>query len=242
MKDDRTTLDELKSCGLKLAQPLYGYRFSLDALLLSDFVRLQSGAAVADLGTGCGVIPLLLVRKYPDARVVGFESNTDMAALAGENVRVNEIEQQVEIVLDDIIRARSRYPVSSFDAVVSNPPFRSPRSGKTSPHAGRDAARHETTAGIHDFLAVSKFLVKPAGRICFVYHPSRLAEFLRCASELKLTLLRLRMVHGTDRAVAKIFLAELAKGRKGDLTVEPPLIIYDGGGNYTDEAAAILGS
>ena len=135
----------------------------------------------------------------------------------------------------------SAFPVSSFDVVISNPPFRSPHSGKTSPHAGRDAARHETTAGLADFLAAAKYLVKPSGRICFIYPPSRLAEFIRCADELKLAVLRLRMVHGTAQAVAKMFLVELAKGSRGDVKVEPPLIVYDDSGEYTAEAAAILG-
>jgi len=234
------TRDELKLLGLHIIQPRKGYRFSLDALLLAAFARLPAEAVVVDLGTGSGVIPLVLARKMPDARCVGCESNPDMAALAAENVRANGLEGRIEIIVDDILNLRSRFPVSSCDVVVSNPPFRSPHSGKTSPHAGRDTARHETTAGLADFLAVAKYLVKPTGRICFIYPPSRLAEFICCAADLKLAVLRLRMVHGTGQAVAKMFLVELAKGRRGDVTVEPPLIVYDGRGEYTAEAAAIL--
>lgn len=234
------TQDELKQLGLHIKQPRQGYRFSLDALLLANFARLPAGAAVADLGTGCGVIPLVLARKMPDARFVACESNPGMAALAGENVRGNGLEGRIEIIADDVLNLRSRFPVSAFDVVISNPPFRSPHSGKLSPKAGRDAARHETTAGLADFLAAAKYLVKPTGRICFIYPPSRLAEFICCAADLKLAVLRLRMVHGTGQAVAKMFLVELAKGRRGDVTVEPPLIVYDGRGEYTAEAAAIL--
>ena len=236
------TRDDLKLFGLQLLQPRLGYRFSLDALLLAEFARLPDRAVVADLGTGCGVIPLVLARKTPDARFVACESNPDMASLARENVRANGLDGRIEMVVDDVLNLRTRFPVSSFDVVVSNPPFRSPRSGKTSPHAGRDAARHETTAGLADFLAAAKYLVKPSGRICLIYPPSRLAEFIRCAADLKLAMLRLRMVHGTGQTVAKMFLVELAKGRRGDVTVEPPLIVYDGRGEYTAEAAAILGS
>ena len=235
------TRDDLKLHGLQLFQPRQGYRFSLDALLLAEFVRLPPEAVVADLGTGCGVIPLVLARMQQDARFVAFENNPDMAALAGENVRVNALDGRVAIIVDDILNIRTRFPVSSFDVVVCNPPFRSPHSGKTSPHAGRDAARHETTAGLADFLAAAKFLVKPSGRICFIYLPSRLAEFIHCAAELKLAMLRLRMVHGTGQTLAKMFLVELAKGRRGEVTVEPPLIVYDSNGEYTAEAAGILG-
>ena len=241
MKGEKITQDQIRHCGLKVVQPAQGYRFSLDALLLADFARLPVGASVADLGTGCGVIPLVLARKHQDARCVAFENNPDMAALASENVRTNGLGSRIEIVADDVLSIRSRFPVSSFDVVISNPPFRSPHSGKTSPHAGRDAARHETTAGLADFLAAAKYLTKPSGRICFIYPPSRLAEFIRCADELKLAVLRLRLVHGTAQAVAKIFLVELAKGSRGDVKVEPPLIVYDDSGEYTAEAAAILG-
>jgi tRNA1Val (adenine37-N6)-methyltransferase len=237
----QSSLDVLRKHDVSIRQPERGYRFSLDALLLADFIKQPSQAIVADLGTGCGVIPLVLARMHPDARFVAFESNPDMAALASENVNANGQDGRIEIVVDDILNIRPRFPVSSFDVVVSNPPFRSPHSGKTSPHAGRDAARHETTAGLADFMAAAKYLVKPSGRICFIYPPSRLAEFVRCAAELKLAMLRLRMVHGTGQAVAKMFLVELAKGRHGDVTVEPPLIVYDLQGGYSDEARRILG-
>jgi tRNA1Val (adenine37-N6)-methyltransferase len=202
---------------------------------------MPARAVVADLGTGCGVIPLVLARRSPDASFVAIENNPDMAVLAGENVQANGLDGRIEIVVDDILNVRPRFPVSSFDAVVSNPPFRSPHSGKTSPHAGRDTARHESTAGLADFLAAAKYLVKPAGRIFFIYPPSRLTEFIRCAGELKLAMLRLRMIHGTAQAVAKMFLVELAKGSRGDVTVEPPLIVHDQLGGYSGEVARILG-
>ena len=237
----QTSLDSLRKHGINIRQPAQGYRFSLDALLLAEFARIPDRAVVADLGTGCGVIPLVLARRNPAARFVACEKNPDMAAMADENAQANGLGGRIEIVADDILNIRTRFPVSSFDVVVSNPPFRSPGSGKTSPHAGRDAARHETTAGLADFLAAAKYLVKSSGRIFFIYPPSRLAEFIRCAGELKLALLRLRMVHGSGQAIAKMFLVELAKGRRGDVTVEPPLIVYVRPGEYTDEVARILG-
>ena len=236
-----TSHDTLRKHGMSLLQPLRGYRFSLDALLLAEFARIGQDASVIDLGTGCGVIPLVLAAQHQTARFVGVESNPDMAALAVENVCSNSMNARIEIISDDVLTIRSCFPVSSFDLVVSNPPFRSPGTGKISPHKGRDSARHETTAGLVDFLMSAKYLVKPGGRICFIYHPSRLAEFVSRAAELKLALLRLRMVHGTVGAEAKMFLAELAKGSRGDLKVEAPLIVYDHSGAYTDEVAELLG-
>jgi len=227
--------------GLDVRQPERGYRFSLDALLLADFARIPEGAAVADLGTGCGIIPLVLARTSAAVSCVAVESNPEMAALAVENARVNRLDERIEVICDDILNHRSRFPDSTFDVVLSNPPFRTPHSGRISPHAGRDAARHETSAGLADFVAAAKYLIKPSGRICFVYLPSRLAELISCARDMKLAVLRLRMVHGNEQSAAKIFLVELAKGRKGTLTVEPPLFVRDASGNYKAEAAAILG-
>jgi tRNA1Val (adenine37-N6)-methyltransferase len=236
------TCDRLEHYSLELMQPLRGYRYSLDPFLLAHFcAAIKPAGNIIDLGAGGGIISLLLARLNPAAELVAVENDSAMAALAERNVRHNDFAGRVTVHAEDVINLLKRYPVSHFDMVVSNPPFRSPRSGKISPHAGRDSARHETTAGLADFMAAAKYLVKPAGRICFIYHPSRLAEFIATAVELKLALLRLRMVHGTVGAEAKMFLAELAKGRRGDVTIEAPLIVYDDQGEYTAEVEKMLG-
>jgi tRNA1Val (adenine37-N6)-methyltransferase len=240
MRDEQTTIDKLARFGLKVAQPTDGYRFSLDALLLADFVDQRAVSRYCDLGTGCGVIPLIICRRFPDASAVAVENNPEMAEMAKINVVINGLEERVQIITDDILNLKSKFPVSSFDSVVSNPPFRTSHGGRVSPIAGRDTARHESSAGISAFLDTAKYLVKPAGRICFVYHPDRLTEFIHCATELKLSLLRLRMVHGTAGVPAKIFLAELAKGRKSVTKVLQPLIVYETTGDYTTEMKTIL--
>lgn len=238
---EEITLDRLRRFDLCIAQPLQGYRFSLDALILADFVACADNARIADLGTGSGVIPLILCRRFPTATAVGFDSNAAMAGLAQENARRNGLDQRVTFVAQDILDLRQHYPVSSFDGIVANPPFRTPQSGRISPRAGRDTARHESTAGMADFLSTAKYLVKPTGRIWFVHHPDRLAEFIQRATGLNLSLLRLRMVHPDPDAPARIFLAELAKGRKGATVVLPPLIVRNQDGAYTSEASRILG-
>jgi len=235
------TTDELRSYGVQVIQPESGYRFSLDPLLLCDFAGAGPAGRIIDLGTGCGIIPLLMARKAAEARVVGVELQQEMAALACRNTALNALQDRVEIICDDVIMLRKHFPVSAFDLVVANPPYRTPRSGRISPRAGRDLARHESTAGIAEFLTIAKYLVKPAGRISFVYHPDRLAEFIHCAAGLKLCLLRLRMVHGRADAPARMFLAELAKGRRGAAEVLPPLVVYGPDGGYTPEMRGILG-
>ena len=236
------TADELRAHGLRIIQSLDGYRFSLDPLLLCDFAGVGSAGRIIDLGTGCGVIPLILAGRFSDASLVGVEFQEGMAGLAARNVALNGFQDRIEVVRDDILSLGKRFPVSSFDLVTANPPYRKPGSGRISPKAGRDLARHESTAGLADFLAIAKYLVKPAGRICFISHPSRLAEFIHCACELKLSLPRLRMVHGTASTAATMFLAQLAKGRKADTLVEPPLFVHKEQGGYTDEVERILGT
>ena len=225
--------DSLRPFQLTIRQPRAGYRFSLDPLLLCDFVSLRPSERVVDLGTGCGVMLLVLARREPSARLVGVEFQPEMAALARENLLANGLADRVAVSETDILQHKQLSPDSAFDLVVSNPPYRTPGSGKVSPRSGRDLARHESTASLADFLAAAKYLVKPSGRICMIYHPERLAEFMATAAELKLSPVRLRMVHGTIDADARMFLVELVKGRKGTLQTLPPLIVYNADGSYT---------
>lgn len=235
MKND-VTQDDLKLFDLRLFQPRHGYRYSLDALLLARFcAELKQAGSIVDLGAGCGIISLVLARINPGASVVAVEKNHDMAALVGRNILQNNLAERVSVLAEDVISLRKIYPDSTFDLVVSNPPYRVPHTGRVSPRAGRDAARHETTAGLADFMSAAKYLVKPSGRICFIQLPSRLAEFMALAAELKLSVLRLRMIHNNSGSPATMFMAELAKGRRSSPVVEAPLFVRDMDGEYTDE-------
>ncbi len=218
------TVDELRAYDLRIIQPRHGYRFSVDPLLLCDFAGKTQGE-IMDLGTGCGVIPLVMARKEPDARIVGMESREESVRLALRNVALNGLTEQVTVLSGDILELKVRFPVSSFDLVLANPPFRPLGSGKVSPHAGRDTARHESTAVLADFLDQAKYLVRPSGRICLIYHVSRLAELIARASLIKLSLVRLQFVHGGAASCGRMVLLELAKGRTGELSVLPPLFI-----------------
>lgn len=236
MKGEDVTLDEFKLLDLQLFQPRHGYRYSLDPLLLTRFCgQPPSGSRIIDLGAGCGIIALVLARINPATSVVAVENNPEMAALVERNIQHNDLVDRVSVLVEDVINLRRSYPHSIFDLVVSNPPFRPKGSGKISPRAGRDAARHETTAGLADFIAAAKYLVKPSGRICFIQLPSRLPEFLSLAVQMKLSVLRLRMIHSNAQTPATMFMAELAKGRHSAPVVEPPLFVRNMDGQYTDE-------
>lgn len=235
------TKDELKRFGLTLLQPKQGYRFTLDPLLLCDFTAADQETSIADLGTGCGVMALVLARMAAGAHITAFEQDTAAVELAHQNVRLNGLGDRVDVLHEDVLHVRRHLPVSSCDLVVSNPPYRKQGRGRLSPHQGRQAARHETTAGLADFLAAAKYLVRPSGRICMVHHPDRLSELLIEAAAQKLAVLRLRMVHGLPDAPAKVFLVELAKGRKlVSLEILPPLLVRRDTENYSDEVTSIL--
>lgn len=240
MKSEET-IDELSAYGLQISQPRHGYRFSVDPLLLCDFAGVRGGERVIDLGTGCGIMPLVLARCRADVHIVGVEYQEMMAELARRNVKVNGLDGRITVLEEDVVALKRHFPVSSVDLVISNPPYRRPRTGKVSPRTGRDRARHESTATLTDFLSVAKYLVKPSGRICFIYHPSRLAELLSEATVLKLAPLRMRMVHGTITAEARMVMVELVKGRGGAVTVLPPLLVYAEQGKYTPEMLRIYG-
>jgi len=231
-----TTCDELKLFNLTILQPRHGYRYSIDPLLLSRFCSATpEGGNVMDLGAGCGIISLVLARLNVSASVTALEKNHEMAELIRHNITANALGGQMSVVEDDIINYRARFNDSTFDLVVSNPPYRTPGSGKTSPRAGRDAARHETSAGLADFLAAAKYLVKPSGKICMIHLPSRMVELTSLATEMKLSTLRLRMIHNNQVSPATMFMIELAKGRRTQPKIEAPLFVRDMDGNYSDE-------
>jgi tRNA1Val (adenine37-N6)-methyltransferase len=235
------TIDELQAYGLKIIQPRHGYRFSLDPLLLCDFAGICEGQTAIDLGAGCGVIPLILARKADGSTIAGIETQREMADLARRNVSLNGLSDRITIVHGDVTAIKEHFPPSSFDLVISNPPYRKRGTGRISPKPGRDDARHESTASLADFLAAAKNLVRLTGRICFIYHPSRIVEFLAEAAALKLSPLRLRMVHGNTAAEARMFLVEMVKGRKGELKILPPLFVYGEDGEYSEEMKRIFG-
>jgi tRNA1(Val) A37 N6-methylase TrmN6 len=220
------TEDLLRDYDLKIIQPKAGYRFSLDPLLLCDFAG-TGALRILDLGTGCGIIPLVMARKAPEARIVGIEVQSEMASLALRNVSGNALSARVTVIESDILSLKGTLESESFDLVVFNPPYRKQGEGKISPRAGRDLARHESTASLADFLAIAKRMVKPGGSICMIHHPERLPELLAECLAINLCPVRLQMVHGDFSLPARMFLIELLKGKKRALEMLPPIAVKD---------------
>jgi tRNA1Val (adenine37-N6)-methyltransferase len=220
------TEDILREYDLKIIQPKNGYRFCIDPVLLCEFAGGEA-LKILDLGCGCGIMPLIMARKSAGTTVVGVEFQPEMVACARRNVVGNNLAHRVEIIEADIMALKGLIEPEGFDLVISNPPYRKPSEGKTSPKAGRDLARHESTASLTDFLAAAKRLVKPGGSVCMIHHPERLTEMIAECRNLKLCPVRLQMVHGTYSLPARIFMIELLKGKKRALEVLPPIAVRE---------------
>jgi tRNA1Val (adenine37-N6)-methyltransferase len=214
-------IEELRPCGLRIIQPRRGHRHALDPLLLSDFVRVDEGAAVADLGTGGGVIPLLLAQRGV-GRVLGVEIQAELADRARRSALLNGLEGVVEIVQGDV----RQLPVELaglFDVVTANPPYRPLGQGRVAPDAQRAAARFELAGGIDDFTAAAGRLLCHGGSCYIVYLAERLPELLAALNSADLRPSRLRCVHHRAGEVARLVLVEGRKGGRGALVIEPPL-------------------
>lgn len=232
------TLDELSVGNLKLYQARSGYRYSLDPVLLAHFVNPGPEERILDLGTGSGILPLLLVSLYGPHQVLAIEIQADMAERARRNVVQNGRAGQIEVVHGDLRRIADYAPPASYHLVISNPPFRPRGGGRIAPDDERAMARHELAGDLNDFIAAACHSLDHGGRFAVIYLAERMAELLAKLSARGLEPKRLRMVHATSDSEARLVMVEARKGGRPGLQVEKPLIIYEGRSdsrNYTEE-------
>jgi tRNA1Val (adenine37-N6)-methyltransferase len=222
------TLDELRPAGLQIIQAKRGYRFSLDPVLLSAFSRVASEETVADLGTGAGVIPLLLAVRTDAKKIVGVEIQPELADRARRSVLLNGLQHKIDILEGDLRELQGRLAAQTFDVVVANPPFRRPGTGRQAPDSERAAARHELAGSLVDFVRTAAYLLRDGGRFSVVFLVERLMELLAGMQGLRLEPKRLRYVHPRVGERANLVLVEGRKGGRAGLLVEPPLYVYDG--------------
>ncbi|MDY0269296.1 tRNA1(Val) (adenine(37)-N6)-methyltransferase [Trichloromonas sp.] len=234
------TLDDLRCGGLRIIQSRDGYRFSLDPVLLCAFARIGAGEAVVDLGTGSGVIPLLLARRTAAGSIVGVEIQSQAADRAQRAAVLNGLAERISIIHRDLRDLRGVLAPESCDVVLSNPPFRPIGTGKVAPRDERAAARHELAGGLEDFLVAAYFLLKQGGRFYLIHLAERLAEVLAAMRRMRLEPKRLRCVYSRPGQGARLVLVEGRKEGRPSLTVEAPLYIYVGEG-YSAEVLAMYG-
>jgi tRNA1(Val) A37 N6-methylase TrmN6 len=230
-------LDDLLIKNLKIIQHEQEFCFSLDAVLLAHFVAVRSGATVIDLGAGTGVLGLLLLARGAGA-VTGIELNPYMADMARRSISVNGLTEQAQIINADIRDVTGLLPGGETDLIISNPPYRPPGGGFVSPNSSVAMARHEISAGLFEFIAAARFLVKYRGRFAMVHLPERMAEILKAMSEAGLEPKRLRLVYPGPDKKPKFLLVEGVRGGKPGLDVLPPLYVYGPDGGYSPEIQA----
>jgi len=227
------TLDTMFQGRLKVIQKKDGYRFSLDTVILSRRAQVSAGDRVIDLGTGCGIIPLILAATTPVKEIVGVEIQEELAEIASRNVIINGLGDVITILRADLKNLPSRYPPGFFDFVLTNPPFRKLATGKINPQEQKSIARHEIAISLQEVLTVAHFLLKTQGRFFVIYPAVRLVDLLYEMRACDLEPKTLQTVHSRINTPAKMVLVEGVRGGGIELQVKEPLVIYDAEGNYT---------
>jgi len=236
------TVDQILKGSITILQKEKGYRFSVDAVLLAHFIQLRRDDRIIDIGTGSGIISLILASRFSSIKVVGLEIQKDLADMARRSIEMNGLDETVEIRHGDARDVTDMFAAQSFDVAVFNPPYRKLASGRVNPDMQRAIARHEITGSIGDFLAAACYLLKDKGRIYAIYPAKRMAELFSRMKDSAIEPKRARMVHTDISSRAKFVLMEGNKRGGEELHVMPPLYIYDGTGNYTREMAGIFGA
>ena len=238
---DGERLDDLQCKGYHIIQDPARFCFGMDAVLLSGFAKAKKGEKVLDLGTGTGIIPILMAAKTEGESFTALEIQEESADMARRSVSYNHLDEKVNIVTGDIKDASKIFGASSFDVITTNPPYMIGTHGENSPHEAKAIARHEVLCSLDDILRESARLLKPKGRFYMVHRPFRLAEIMSKMVEYKIEPKRMRLVHPYIDKEPNMVLIEGLRGGKSRMTVESPLIVYKEPGVYMDEIYELYG-
>mgnify|MGYP003373867551 FL=1 len=228
-------LDDLERNSYFIIQNPEKFCFGMDAVLLSGFASVKPEEKVLDLGTGTGIIPILLEAKTEASHLTGLEIQYESVDMARRSIVLNHLEDKIDIVEGDIKTASSIFPKASFQVVTTNPPYMTDLHGIKNPQAPKAIARHEVLCTLTDVVREASLLMEPGGRLYMVHRPFRLAEIFRALSAFKLEPKRMRFVHSFIDREPTMVLIEAVRGGKARLQVEPPLVIFESLGIYTEE-------
>ena len=234
-------LDDLQRNGYKIIQSPEKFCFGMDAVLLSGFASAPEGGRVLDLGTGTGIIPILMAAKTDAKELIGLEIQEESADMAQRSVIYNDLQDRVRIVQGDIKEAGQLFDAASFDVVTSNPPYMIGGHGLNNPEGPKAIARHEVLCDLEDVIRAAARCLKSGGKFYMVHRPFRLAEIMVLMHEYKVEPKRMQLVYPYADKEPNMVLIEGARGGRSRLTVEKPLIIYEAPGKYTPEIYDIYG-
>jgi len=234
-------IDDLQRNGYRIIQKKNGFCFGMDAVLLSGFAQVRKGERAVDLGTGTGIIPILLEAKTEGEHFTGLEIQPEMVDMASRSVQLNGLSSRVEIISGDIKEASRIFGKASFDVVTSNPPYMTSSHGLKNPEEPKAIARHEVLCTLEDVVREAALLLKTGGRFYLVHRPRRLAEIISVLRAHKLEPKRMKLVHPFVDREANMVLIEAVRGGGVMMKVEAPIIVFREPGVYSEEIVTTYG-
>ncbi|MDF2888121.1 MAG: Methyltransferase type 11 [Lacrimispora sp.] len=238
---DNERIDDLQRNGYQIIQNRDGFCFGMDAVLLSGFAKVKPGEKAIDLGTGTGIIPILLEAKNQGIHYTGLEIQEEVADMAARSVALNHLEDKITIVRGDIKEASRLFGAASFDVVTSNPPYMNDAHGLKNPDLPKAISRHEVLCTLQDVTREAARLLRPGGRFYLVHRPHRLIEIITALKSGGMEPKRMKMVHPFVDKEANMVLIEAVRGGRSMIKVEAPVVVYKEPGVYTDEIYTIYG-
>ena len=240
MKKENERIDDLQYKGLKIIQNKEGFCFGIDSILLSDFAKeIPENAKVIDLGTGSGIISILLTAKTKLSKIYGIEIQKEVAELAKRNIELNKLENKFEIINENIKNIEKILEKNSFDAIVTNPPYKKEETGIKNENKIKLISRHEIEANLEDFIKISEKMLKNNGALYMVHRPERLADIIELLRKNKLEPKIIQLIYPKIKKAPTMVLIKAIKNAKPFLKIKEPLIIYNEDNTYTDEILKI---
>ncbi|WP_324822567.1 tRNA1(Val) (adenine(37)-N6)-methyltransferase [Sinanaerobacter sp. ZZT-01] len=232
-------IDEIGFGKLCLIQEPQTFCYGIDSVLLASYAKVKRGSNVCDLGTGTGIIPLILSHKTEASTIWGIEVQADSYQRAVRNVELNQLSDRLRILHSDVLDTKHYFKKGSFDVVVSNPPYMGNANGLKNVDEKKKIARHETSAGLEDFISAAAYLLKDKGDFYLVHRPSRLVDICHLGRNYRLEPKRIRFVCPSYRKKPNILLTHFVKYGRPELKFEEPLFVYEEDGSYTEEILKI---
>ena len=233
-------IDDLEFKGLKIIQDKKGFCFGIDSVLLSDFAKnLKKDSKVIDLGTGTGIINILLSRKTDASSFVGVEIQQDVAEMAERSIKLNYLEDKIKIINENITKLKNIYKPNSFDVVVTNPPYKKINTGVINNENKKIISRHEITASLQDFIHISSYLLKDYGEFYMVHRPERLVDIFSIMRLEKIEPKLIKFVYPNKNKKTNLVLIKGIKRGNPFLEFDKNLYIYNDDGTYTEEILKI---
>lgn len=228
-------IDDLQLNGLRIIQNPKGFCFGIDAVLLSNFVKIKPKEVAVEFGTGTGIVPILLAGKTNFQKIHAFEVQAEVAHMATRSVKLNELEEKIEIIHDNLINVFDHIAPSSVDVVFTNPPYMSGNGGIKNDDVLKTISRHEIMCSLEDIIKNASKLLKFRGRFYMIHRPNRMVDILTLCRQYKLEPKEIRLIQPYSDKKPNIFLVMCSKGGQSDLKFMDPQIVYNKDGSYTNE-------